>query len=114
MLNEQPGTAILIDALDECDSGPGRSQLLDLITKDANSSSKSKWLLSSRNNPDIKQVLLSESQMLSLELNHEHISKAVNAFIKKKTSELQTRKGYNQSLADNVKKELMEIGRAHV
>ena len=107
MLNEQPGTAILIDALDECHFGSGRSQLLDLITKDASSSSKSKWLLSSRNNPDIKQVLISESQMLSLELNDEHISKAVNAFIQQKTSELKTKKGYSQDLADNVKKELM-------
>ena len=109
MLNEQPGTTILIDALDECDAGPGRSQLLNLITKDASSSSKSKWLLSSRNNPDIKQQLKSESQMLSLELdNDEHISQAVNAYIQQKTIELSTKKGYNQDLVDNVKKELME------
>ncbi|OBT38534.1 hypothetical protein VE00_11057 [Pseudogymnoascus sp. WSF 3629] len=96
MLNECPGTTILIDALDECDSGQGRNQLLDLITKDASSSSKSKWLLSSRNNQDIKQLLKAESQMLSLELNDEHISQAVNAFIQQKTSELATKKGYNQ------------------
>lgn len=107
MLNECPGTTILVDALDECDSGLERNQLLDLITKDASSSSKSKWLLSSRNNPDTKQKLKSESQMLSLELNDEHISKAVNAFIQQKTSELATKKGYNQDLADSVKKELM-------
>ena len=108
MLNEQPETTILIDALDECDSGPGRSQLLDLITKNASSSSKSKWLLSSRNNPDIKQRLQSKSQMLSLELNDEHISQAVIAFIKQKTCELATMLKYDQDLAADVEKELIE------
>ncbi|KFY14076.1 hypothetical protein V491_06163 [Pseudogymnoascus sp. VKM F-3775] len=107
MLNECPGTTILIDALDECDSGLGRNQLLDLITKDASSSSKSKWLLSSRNNQDIKQLLKAESQMLSLELNDEHIFQAVNAFILQKTNELAAKKGYSQDLTDSVKKELM-------
>ena len=107
MLNEQPGTTILIDALDEYDSGSGLSQLLHLITKDASSSSKSKWLLSSRNNPDIRQQLESESQMLSLELNGEHISQAVNAFVKQKTSELVSKKKYDQDLAKNVEKELI-------
>lgn len=106
MLNELPGTAIMIDALDECDSKPGRKQLLELITIDARSS-KSKWLLSSRNNPEIKLLLNSESQMLSLELNQKHISQAVYAFIQQKTNELKTKKAYNQGLAANVERELM-------
>ena len=107
MLSKQPGTTILIDALDECDSGSERSQLLYLITENVSSSSKSKWLLSSRNNPDIRQLLESESQMLSLELNGEHVSQAVNAFIKQKTTELATKKKYDQGLAENVEKELI-------
>ena len=107
MLNQQPGTVILIDALDEFDSGSGRNQLLDLITKDASSSSKSKWLLSSRNNPDIRQLLESESQILSLELNGEHISQAVNTFIKQKIFELASKKKYDQDLAGNIEKELI-------
>ena len=107
MLSKQPGTTILIDALDECDSGSERSQLLYLITENVSSSSKSKWLLSSRNNPDIRQLLESKSQMLSLELNGEHISQAVNAFIKQKISELATKKKYDQDLAENVEKELI-------
>lgn len=106
MLNESPGTAILIDALDECNPGIERDQLLDLIKKNAGSSSKYKWLLSSRNNPDIKQKLMSKSQMLSLEMNKSHISQAVDAFIKWKTSELAKLKNYNQSLADSIEKEL--------
>lgn len=107
MLNKCPGTIILIDALDECNSGLARNQLLDLITKDSRSSSKSKWLLSSRNNQDIKLLLKADSQMLSLELNNEHVSQAVDAFIQQKTSELATKKGYSPDLADGVKKELM-------
>lgn len=87
--------------------GPGRSQLLDLITKDSGSSSKSKWLLSNRNNPDIKQRLESKRQMLSVELSAEHISQAVNAFIKQKTYELATMLKYDQDLAGNVDKDLI-------
>jgi len=56
MLEGCPGAFILIDALNECSSGTERGQLPNLIVKHAKSS-KTKWLLSSRNNTDINQVL---------------------------------------------------------
>ncbi|RDW64629.1 hypothetical protein BP6252_10280 [Coleophoma cylindrospora] len=106
MMEQAPGTILLIDALDECNAGPERDSLLKLIAKDAKSSSKAKWLLSSRNYPELSQHLKSEGQMLSLELNEDHISQAVNIFIGKKTRELATAKGYNPRLAADVEREL--------
>ena len=107
MLEHYPRTFLLIDALDECNPGPERDQLLNLITKHAKSSSKARWLLASRNNPEIKQVLKLESRMLSLELNEQHVSRAVRAFIEQKTSELADKKGYGSDLTEKVNKELI-------
>lgn len=105
MLDDCPRTfrTFLIDALDECNSGVERDQLIDLIKEHAKSSSKAKWLLSSRNIPEIKLSLKSESRMLSLELNEEHISKAVCAFVEQKVSEL----AYGQVLMEKVTKVLI-------
>jgi len=105
MLEGCPGAFILIDALDECRSGPEREQLLNLIAKHAKSS-KAKWLLSSRNYPDIRQQLEQESRTLSLELNEEHISKAVHAFIKQKTNELAKNNGYSLELKEKVDRQI--------
>ena len=69
MLKACPRTFILIHALDECNSGLEREQLLNLITKHAKSS-KAKWLLASRNNPEFKQILKKEGQMLSLDIDN--------------------------------------------
>ena len=107
MLEAGPETFILIDALDECHTGPEREQLLQLIMKRARSSSKTKWLLSSRNYQDIKQLLKAGSRTLSLELNQQHISKAVVAFVVEKVVELTAQKDYNPDLAEKVKDELI-------
>jgi NACHT domain len=107
MLEGRPRAFILIDALDECSSGAEREQLLDLIVKHAKSS-QIKWLLSSRNYPDIRQKLEQESRMLSLELNEKHISKAVYAFITRKTYELAAKKKYDPDLTEEVKKQLID------
>jgi hypothetical protein len=106
MLEGCPGAFILIDALDECSSGTEREQLLDLIVKHAKSS-KTKWLLSSRNDADINQVLMHQGRMLSLESNEQHISKAVRAFIEQKTSELAEKNGYSSELQEKIVKELI-------
>jgi hypothetical protein len=45
--------------------------------------------------------------MLSLELNKEHISKAVYAFIAQKTCELAVKKKYNPDLTEEVKRQLI-------
>ncbi|KIX02800.1 uncharacterized protein Z518_08743 [Rhinocladiella mackenziei CBS 650.93] len=106
MLEGCPGAFILIDALDECSSGTEREQLLHLIVTHAKSS-KTKWLLSSRNDADIKQVLIHDGRMLSLELNEEHISRAVTAFIEEKTNELAKKNTYSLELKEMVKKDLV-------
>jgi NACHT domain/Heterokaryon incompatibility protein (HET) len=106
MLDDCPRTFLLIDALDECNPGAERDQLLSMIIKDSKSLSKAKWLITSRNYPDIKLHMESESRMLSLELNEEHISHAVAVFIEQKTSELARTKKYSPDLKEKVKKAL--------
>lgn len=100
---------ILVDALDECDDG--REELLGLITKEAaDLSSKVEWLLSSRNYLDIKEVLQPEGprSMLSLEINADHISNAVDMFIDYKINELAKIKRYSESLKQKMKATLAE------
>ncbi|KAJ2971141.1 hypothetical protein NUW58_g9501 [Xylaria curta] len=81
---------IVIDALDEC--GTGLPRLLKFIVQNSSISPRVKWIVSSRNRPDIKQQLkLDNSGMkLSLELtqNAEQVAHAVNAYIDFKISRL--------------------------
>ena len=91
MLNDSslPRVYLMVDALDECDSG--LSQLLDAIAfSESESSSRVKWLVASRNRPDIEERLKSDGLRLkiNLELNSFHISRAVNSFIDFKVQEL--------------------------
>lgn len=83
---------IVIDALDECMTD--REMLLKLVSNYAASSPHLKWIVSSRNRPEIEQHLkLDNSSMkLSLELmqNADQVSEAVDAYIDFKISELQS------------------------
>jgi hypothetical protein len=81
-------TYLIVDALDECETD--LSQLLNLIIRTALISPRVKWIVSSRNKPDIESRLRLDSvQMrLSLELNGEHVSRAVEMFIDYKVSKL--------------------------
>jgi NACHT domain len=104
-----PKVYLLIDALDECETG--RDQLLQFITKNASDpSSKAKWLLSSRNYLEIKELrdLQNDRRILNLELNSSHVSRAVDAFIEYKTSELARLKSYSNALQLEVKRQLNE------
>ncbi|OCK91963.1 WD40 repeat-like protein [Cenococcum geophilum 1.58] len=104
-----PRVHLLVDALDECDSG--LRQLLDLITgKDCKSTSKVKWLVASRNQPEIEQRLRPDTLRLrtDLELNSIHISRAVNAFIDSKVQHLTKHKGYDTTLQQEVESVLRE------
>jgi hypothetical protein len=79
----------IVDALDECDSG--LSQLLDVIApRKPEPSPKVKWLVASRNRPDIEERLRPDRLLLkiNLELNASHISCVVNVFIDIKVLEL--------------------------
>ncbi|KAK2034265.1 hypothetical protein LX32DRAFT_552142 [Colletotrichum zoysiae] len=87
-------TYLVIDALDECETG--LSQLLHLIVR-VSSTTQAKWLLSSRNRRDIDQVIPpKESQTrLSLEMkeNAELVSRAVNTYITECISQLAVLEG---------------------
>ena len=81
-------TYLIVDALDECETD--LPQLLTLVVETISTFPRIKWIVSSRNKPDIEARLkLSNAQMiLSLELNSEHVSHAVELFIDYKVSKL--------------------------
>src|SRR5712664_2034934 len=80
---------LVVDALDECEVG--LPQLLDLITWTVSAQpSCIKWIVSSRNRYDIEQCpgVDDSHTRLSLELNADHISHAVDVYINFKVSQL--------------------------
>ncbi|KZL88168.1 beta transducin-like protein het-e2c [Colletotrichum incanum] len=93
------GVYLLVDALDECLTG--LDQLLDLITKTSQSAG-AKWLVSSRNWPQIKERLCTVAQRLSLEVNAESVSAAVKVYIKHKVKELAKEKKYSPKTRKHV------------
>jgi len=100
---------LVVDALDECESGlPELLNLIDLILQNATTSSPQvKWLVSSRNRSDIKVGSTIDSMVkLSLELNADSVSGAVNAYIEHKLSELVRTLGYNNKTQDQVREQL--------
>ncbi|KAH8586363.1 hypothetical protein B0O99DRAFT_493091, partial [Bisporella sp. PMI_857] len=100
---QDPGlntTYLIIDALDECVAD--LPKLLDFIVRKSSESPRVKWIVSSRNWPDIGERLMNAGQNLSLELNVESISAAVSIFIRHKVLELAQRKKYNNRIRDAV------------
>jgi hypothetical protein len=95
-----PNTYLIVDALDEC--MVGLSKLLDLIVQTSSVSCRVKWIVSSRNWPDIEERLVNAGQNLSLELNAESVSAAVSIFIQHKVLELARRRKYNDRIRDAV------------
>ncbi|KAF3152699.1 hypothetical protein TWF569_002998 [Orbilia oligospora] len=89
-------TYLIIDALDECTTD--LSQLLEFIVLNSSqdSSSRVKWVISSRNWPTIEKDLsdATDKVRLCLELNQESISEAVEIYIRSKVDELAKRNGY--------------------
>lgn len=82
---------LIIDALDECKTG--LEQLLKLVVRNI-SPSRVKWIVSSRNRPDIERHLkIDDAQTrLSLELkqNAECVSRAIERYIDDKVSRLES------------------------
>jgi hypothetical protein len=108
-----PRTYLLIDGLDECNEG--LEQLLETITDDRFAPNpKVKWLVASRNRPDIAERLTPDNayMMISLEMNDEHIARAVDAFIKFKVQKLASRKHYGSVLEGDVRRTLMHKSEA--
>ncbi|KAI0616476.1 HET-domain-containing protein [Pyrenophora tritici-repentis] len=77
-------TYLVIDALDECVTD--LPKLLDFVAKQSSVSSRVKWIVSSRNWPDIEAQLerAGHKVRLSLELNAESVAASVAVFIQQK------------------------------
>ncbi|KAF5724596.1 heterokaryon incompatibility protein het-E-1 [Fusarium mundagurra] len=89
-------TILLVDALDECTIN--RSKLTNLIVE-LSESCNNKWIVSSRNWPEIQQELADVTGLISLDLEQEHesVSQAVKSYISKKVDELAKAKWKNDS-----------------
>jgi hypothetical protein len=91
-------TYLIIDALDECITD--RPKLLEFVAKQSSASSRVKWIVSSRNWPDIEAQLerAGHEVSLSLELNAKSVAAAVNVFIQQKVDHLAQEKQYNPEI----------------
>ncbi|OAG06512.1 HET-domain-containing protein [Paraphaeosphaeria sporulosa] len=95
-------TYLVIDAIDECVTN--RLKLLDFIVKQSSASHRTKWIVASRNWPDIEEQLeLAEHKTrLSLELNAKSVAAAVKVFIQQKVDQLAQEKRYTLEIKDAV------------
>ena len=110
MLNDPELRAayLIVDALDECETE--LSQLLGLLTQTASApSARVKWIVSSRNRPDIEQRLtLDDSRLrLDLELDTEHVSHAIDVYIDHKVTQLTSIK-HDKALQDHVRNQMRQ------
>jgi hypothetical protein len=96
-------TYLIIDALDECVAAD-LQRLLDFIIKKSTLSPRVKWIVSSRNWPNIEKELDAAMQKVSLclELNEESISAAVATYIEFKVDSLAKRNKYSSDTRDAV------------
>jgi hypothetical protein len=96
-------TYLIIDALDECVTD--LPWLLDLVTQASCASSRVKWIVSSRNWPQIERQLVAAAQNtgLSLELNAESVATAVNTYIYHKVHHLSHLKQYDSETETSVR-----------
>ena len=98
---------LIVDALDECESE--LSELLGLIVRSARTSStRVKWLVSSRNQANIeKRLTIKDNKVeLSLELNAKSVASAVATYIDHKVSKLKDENGYESEFCNQVRDEL--------
>jgi hypothetical protein len=87
-------TYLVIDALDECITD--LPKLLEFVAKQSSASSRVKWIVSSRNWPDIEAQLerAGYKVKLSLELNAQSVAAAVDIFIQRRVDQLAQEKRY--------------------
>lgn len=105
-LSKEP--IFIIDALDECVTDLTR--LLDIIVRNSSSSSRVKWLVSSRNEADIQEALATaeNKSTVSLELNAESVSNAISTYIRHKVQLLANKKSYKQSTREKIERYLSD------
>jgi len=99
-------TYLVIDALDEC--MVDLPKLLDFIVELSSTSPRVKWIVSSRNGPDIEERLAKAGHRvrLSMELNAESVSAAVGVFIQRKVHQLARDKKYDDRTKEAVQHHL--------
>ncbi|KAF1990458.1 NACHT-domain-containing protein [Aulographum hederae CBS 113979] len=99
-------TYFIIDALDECVTD--LQQLLDLIVQRSSHSPKVKWIVSSRNWPNIEEELGTARQKLrlSLEISAELVTAAVAEYIQHKVHQLTVKKHYSNETEEAVQQYL--------
>ncbi|KAK4107461.1 hypothetical protein N656DRAFT_802646 [Canariomyces notabilis] len=98
------GAYLIIDALDECISG--QRELLKFIVEMTSKVPHVKWIVSSRNEPDIKESLKAVETMLDLKLNEKSVASAVSIYIQYQVDELAKLKGYDDKTKRAVQKHL--------
>lgn len=106
---------IIIDALDECalrkDNVPGLQNLLAFIIRNTSTSSKIKWIVSSRNEPVIVKGLSTDASItpLNLELDDHarNTSAAVKIYIENQLSKLSVLEHKDPEKREKVKEQLL-------
>lgn len=94
---------LVTDAIDECREG--LPQLLDLIGQTIHSSSKVKWVISSRDRPDIASRIKYWNGVvnLNLEVNWRYVTNAVESYLNQKLPVIAEAKGYDSQLYQAVR-----------
>ncbi|KAK0730941.1 NACHT domain-containing protein [Lasiosphaeris hirsuta] len=102
-------TYLVIDALDECVTD--LPQLLKLVAQTSLISPHVKWVVSSRNLPHIEEqlVALAQHSRLSLELNAESVTSAVNAYVRHRVLYLSHMKQYDSKTETAIQDHLSSI-----
>lgn len=91
---------LVVDAVDECMTG--RNRLVSLITR-LSRSCPAKWIISSRNSPQIEDHLRNADKVrIQLQLNKKPISLAVKSYIQHRVDDLANTKSYGDALKDQV------------
>jgi hypothetical protein len=100
-------TYLLVDALDECTD---HSALLGIITDDSLAPrSKVKWLVTSRNLPQIERYLQPYAGVkISLEVSTSHVAEAVAVFVNYKVHQLAEMRRYDATLQADVQQQLRD------
>lgn len=102
MLQHVEEPCLIIDALDECTTG--LSSLLDLIIQVSSTHPHVKWIVSSRNWPQIKEhmSMIPKNKRTILEMDETSVSEAVKMFIHDRVQQLAKLKSYSQHIFDVV------------
>jgi hypothetical protein len=96
---------LVVDALDECKTD--LPELLEFITQ-VSSLSRAKWIVSSRNWPDIEAQLLDTHKLkVHLELNNDSITNAVHTYIRYKVDQLAQQRNYDDEIRNAVQRHLI-------